>query len=453
MSSWISILWFLLPALIFVALACGDSPSPETKSTAIKTLIRPGDPSVPKREAFNLAVFLPDPPALDVLVTAEAIRARTYSHLLPLVSSGVQGASPGVQLVSPPIAEYAPPQAPQIEYLGRDLSPEHAAKLPLSKNVLLCVFHARPGHLFDVYPSAVRFIADVAAELGGIIWDEETRQAFSPDKWKQKRTDNLGNPPNIKDHTCIHQYRDGDLFRLVTLGMAKFDLPDVAVDRVSGPADRSMGNLVNVVCQTLFEQRGSAIQSALRIDIDAIKSEPARLSHKQNWLEGATGRATLDLELIAPEDGDAANLLLAIRFPGPESTESVRQMDLLHQIWGSTDQIKDIKHTDEIEAEVERERAALMLLKPLIQKGLQPKERVAVKGPFRTSSGGNEWMWVDVVRWDGLTIFGVLQNDPRSVPGLKAGAMVEVLESTVFDYIHLRPDGTVVGNTTKRFFE
>jgi hypothetical protein len=36
------------------------------------------------------------------------------------------------------------------------------------------------------------------------------------------------------------------------------------------------------------------------------------------------------------------------------------------------------------------------------------------------------------------------------VPGLRAGARVEVEEGSVFDYLHSREDGTVDGNTTAK---
>ncbi|MFW5739820.1 MAG: DUF2314 domain-containing protein [Myxococcota bacterium] len=71
-----------------------------------------------------------------------------------------------------------------------------------------------------------------------------------------------------------------------------------------------------------------------------------------------------------------------------------------------------------------------------------------VKAPFKTASGGNEWMWVEVISWQGSTIRGVLQNVPYDMPGLKQGARVEVEESAIFDYIYTSSDGGQVGNET-----
>src|SRR6185436_16808975 len=94
-----------------------------------------------------------------------------------------------------------------------------------------------------------------------------------------------------------------------------------------------------------------------------------------------------------------------------------------------------------------------LLLEPVFQRGLAPGERLLVKGPFKTTSGENEWMWVEVVRWQGSTIRGVLMNDPTQVPGLKAGAEVEVPVASVFDYLHTLPDGGTEGNETGEIME
>jgi uncharacterized protein YegJ (DUF2314 family) len=62
-------------------------------------------------------------------------------------------------------------------------------------------------------------------------------------------------------------------------------------------------------------------------------------------------------------------------------------------------------------------------------------------------------MWVDVLRWKGTTIEGILQNDPAAVSGLRGGARVSVEEDAVFDYLLKRARGTSEGNTTGELME
>ncbi len=75
-------------------------------------------------------------------------------------------------------------------------------------------------------------------------------------------------------------------------------------------------------------------------------------------------------------------------------------------------------------------------------------ERLLLKAPFATSSGGRVWMWVEVVSWKGDRVEGILQNDPYYVPGLKAGSRVAFSEADVVDFLHTLPDGTEEGNET-----
>jgi len=62
-------------------------------------------------------------------------------------------------------------------------------------------------------------------------------------------------------------------------------------------------------------------------------------------------------------------------------------------------------------------------------------------------------MWIEVVRWEGEKIYGILMNEPHYIPGLKSGARVETNEGVVFDYIHETPDGKSEGNQTGKIMQ
>lgn len=59
-------------------------------------------------------------------------------------------------------------------------------------------------------------------------------------------------------------------------------------------------------------------------------------------------------------------------------------------------------------------------------------------------------MWIEVVRWEGKKLKGILLNDPYEVDDLKAGARVEVDEDSLFDYSYRHADGTEEGNETTK---
>jgi uncharacterized protein YegJ (DUF2314 family) len=116
--------------------------------------------------------------------------------------------------------------------------------------------------------------------------------------------------------------------------------------------------------------------------------------------------------------------------------------------YGSADSLQRIVHTDELTAASDAARKKLPGLRAHFQRGLAPRESIQVKAPFKTSAGGREWMWVEVTRWKGARIDGILTNTPSDVPSLKSGQAVTVNEDDLFDYLHYLPDGREVGNTT-----
>lgn len=82
--------------------------------------------------------------------------------------------------------------------------------------------------------------------------------------------------------------------------------------------------------------------------------------------------------------------------------------------------------------------------------GPAARQYILVKAPFATRDGGNEWMWVEVAKWSGDTIEGLLKNEPVDVPGLRGGQMVKVSQAKVFDYVRHHPDGREEGNETTK---
>jgi uncharacterized protein YegJ (DUF2314 family) len=101
----------------------------------------------------------------------------------------------------------------------------------------------------------------------------------------------------------------------------------------------------------------------------------------------------------------------------------------------------------------DRARVALAKLAPHFGNGVPDLERLLVKGPFTTNSGQIEWMWVEVSRWDGDTLSGVLVNEPFQPSSVTAGDHVSVKLGDTFDYTWQKRDGTVEGGETDAILE
>jgi uncharacterized protein YegJ (DUF2314 family) len=163
----------------------------------------------------------------------------------------------------------------------------------------------------------------------------------------------------------------------------------------------------------------------------------------------APGRATLRLGIGKPDTGDPDNRLVEITFPGPTARLQERHVALLDELLGSNEEpVVNASHDRALMAASRRAKKAVLKHKSRYTRAPPFGEQLMVKAPFTTSEGGREWMWVEIVRWEGSRIFGVLQNVPQDVPGLKQGARVEVEESSIFDYLLQRQDGSQEGNET-----
>ncbi|MBU9358797.1 DUF2314 domain-containing protein [Burkholderia multivorans] len=141
------------------------------------------------------------------------------------------------------------------------------------------------------------------------------------------------------------------------------------------------------------------------------------------------------------------------QFPRLVSRPSIteRQINFVMAVFGAQpDEVAYVRGGAALRAASERARAQLPALQQAFQRGLAPGEQLQVKAPFTTRDGSREWMWIEVTEWKGDRIKGMLRNEPRNVPGMKAGQMVEARQSELFDYLRVFPDGHTEGNETPR---
>lgn len=387
---------------------------------------------LPKTKADALATIRSLPDAAAFVVVTEA----------PSSPPSV----PTLAILSPPIEKVPPPPEASLKYANHGLDDAQQKAFLVSAQVTGLRFYAPGGSIDAVHARALRLTGELARIAGGLPWDVATRDVFSLDQWKGRTEGFENGVPFAQRHTRIDTYRDGELFRLVTLGMETMGLPDIAVNQVAGSQVRSMATLINLVCQVLAEHPVLEKSGELDLVFSKIKSASARAEVVMK--DGAAGRVPLRLTIAEPQEGDADNRLIEIAFPGPPETLQERHEATLSAFFGATDSTKHIRHDGEVLAASAHARANLMKLKPRWTRARPELERLMVKGPFRIPSGGNEWMWLEVTSWEGTTIHGVLDNDPEQIPNLHAGARVAVEESSVFDYMLFLPDGGVEGNET-----
>lgn len=442
----------------------GEDPSAESRDTgtpADMPDLPPGEPvAAPQFARVMIGVYFLPGPAGDPVAVARAWLAENCPKVV-IDEDGesnenipADGAVAKIELTS--AEKLPPPDVESLGYFGRGLDPAQIESLQQARDVFTLMVRA-PGRQWPaVVPCGDRLAHHVAVQCGGLIWDAETREMFSPAAWQERRLEGWdGSSPRVPYHITIHGYPVGGTLRAVTLGMARFGQPDVVVNDFPRNHSGPVQALINVACQALVENGGASITSPLSLDLRAISNPHVRRENLESLEEGAETRIKVAIGPAEPDQGDPDNPLLEIRFPAAASGSRYTEMGrVLSTLFGARESFTGVRHDDEeLEAASRRAVERLLALKPRFQAGLEPGERLLIKAPFATPDGENEWMWVEVLTWQGSQLEGILMNEPYLIPSLKAGSEVTIKETDLYDYMLHHADGTMEGNETGKVIE
>jgi len=427
------------------------------KSTSTVAPIPAGD--IRSAYGYYSVVFYytPDPkvPPLD---TARAL-VKEYLPDTVFTTAPSKDAKPpfvGFEEEPAPLRNFPVPQASYFQYSGRGLTPADIAAIQKTTTATCLVLVAPRDQIWPLSRQFTILVEQFARRTGAFIWDSATRECFSVDAWKSTRLDHwpADSLPDITRQITIHLYRPDDsspYLRAISLGMEKFALPDLVIERLTASDNRPAGNIINLVSQSLAEQPEISSGDKALFRLDTLRAAALRENFKSSLEDNATGEIPIELLPGRPSEGDPNNKLVELSFAhGTGATEDERRLDLLTRLWGSSDSVIGVTHDKEILAASQRARTRLLALKPAFDRGLPPGSRLLVKAPFPRDDEGNEWMWVEVMKWPAspAQIEGILQNDPFYIAKLKAGARVQINPDQIFDYILYREDGTQEGNET-----
>jgi hypothetical protein len=168
--------------------------------------------------------------------------------------------------------EYAPPGMESLQYFGYGLSQEQAQALQKSEEAFVLQFSHPKENAWTGLRNANALVEEIARKTNGLVWDEETREVFSPDAWHEKRLMSWsGDVPDVSSETVIHVYKTDELERAITLGMTKMGLPDVVVDGIPWSSNRQVGHLINLFCQAMAEGAVFEKSSKFSLELRAIR--------------------------------------------------------------------------------------------------------------------------------------------------------------------------------------
>jgi uncharacterized protein YegJ (DUF2314 family) len=407
--------------------------------------------------AFQFAIYYLPEPKRDPLAELDGLLKEIPDSIKRIKRATGKEKSPtfAARMESDPQQKYAPPSLQAVQLFGRGLNRDDAKRLQQTRSVLILDWSYSKVHVWTGLRAALKLTGTLARRTGGLIWDEATREVFSPDAWEKRRINGWTEQvPDLSKHTVIHAYNTGQSVRAITLGMKKFGLPDVVVEKFSWSLQRNMGHIVNLFAQAVAEGAEVSVPGNFDLNFRAIRNPKVRDPQITTLLPKATAVALLSLKKGTWEEGDPKNRLIEITFErgtGPDI--HARQDQVLAQAFGWKDEITRVRHDDELKAASRRARSKLPALRRDFNAGLSPGEYILVKAPFATPKQRTEWMWVEVTSWKGLKITGLLKNEPFDIPSLQAGQLVHVSETDIFDYIRKRANGAVEGNETSNLIE
>ncbi len=400
--------------------------------------------------------YTPEPDISPDRALKEAVASKMKG--LPVVTSFDDAPEPPFIVLmeeQAPLQEYPVPDDNYFKHSARGMEAADMKAVQATKLANIVVLIAPADGIFKRVRAFNEMALDYAERTNAFIWDSATRECFHRKAWRKKRIEQWGNAelPDLRSQITIHAYKrrdDSGHLRAITLGMEKFALPDVAIEHLVSSDNSSAGNLINVFCQTIAMSPVIEDPANVPISLDALEPVSVRDSYRAGLFENGSGKAVVAIMRGTPDEGDPDNAQVSLDFRhGDGSSDDERRASLLGRFWGFKESIVGVRHDAEIEAASEEAKRKLLGLKDTFKAGLPPGSRLMVKAPFPRDDEGNEWMWIEVLKWeDGDVLGGTLQNDPFHIKALKQGARTSVKAGGIFDYILYHPDGTMEGNKT-----
>lgn len=342
--------------------------------------------------------------------------------------------------------DFGIPDADFIATFGPDVRDPEA--LTRSEMVVLAWFASPREQARKTLATAHAAFAAAAAGSGGWVEDLDTQLLFDAEGWRE-----LDPKGPLTDWFVVEELpaaADPTRLRLVTRGLRRFGDFELVVDGVAPEASSDVGWVLRSVAETLHPLPDVAAE--VPVDTD-------------------DARGIARLSVAAPVDEDPQGPLLRVRFTGevlvdaeptiaaegPDGSAPAGAPEPSAAAVGSAPtEIQLVPPAPasppaSLEEATARVRKDLVDLEAAWDAGLPAGDVIAVNVPFRTRYGGEEYLWLEVTRWQDGGISGTLVSEPYEVPGIRKGDVLNVRQADVYDYVYRKADGTRTGALTRAF--
>ncbi len=329
-------------------------------------------------------------------------------------------------------ADFGIPDADFVAAYGVGI--DDPAPLAASQMVVLAWFASPRERAIDTFAAAHGAFAELAHGNGGWVEDLDTQSLFSAEAWISR------DPRGPIDSWFVieddAETDDDPVVSVTTRGLRRYGDFELLVPEVDAAVAPDVGWALGAIATTLHPMGdfGSSV------NIDA---------------ESAVGTATL--EFVSPSAEDPTAAVLKVNFEGsitvPVDEPAPRETDEAPPMATAAPPAAAVAEAPSTLSEARAAvRAALAgPLRAAFQQGLADNEVIAVSVPFRNRSGGSEYLWVEVDRWDDRGMGGRLATEPYDVNGLHKGDTVAVNVADIYDFVWKKADGSKEGNVTRPF--
>ena len=318
------------------------------------------------------------------------------------------------------------PDAEFIESYGVDV--DRPERLSASQSVVIAWFASPSADAAKTLTIAAQAFANAATRANGWVEDLDTQRVYGQAAWA--RMDPAG---PLTQWFVIEDNPEDAQVRLVTRGLRRFGDAELVMAHVEVDAAEDAAAVLNAVAATLHQSSTSTpTATGILINTDTVQGEA-------------------QLESATPIDGDPVPPLLAVHFEGklvaPAPTAAAQSLS------PNTDAPQTAEKpvpTTLAEAQAAM-REGLESHRATFVSGVPDGVRLAVSVPFDCPDGSREYLWVEVLSWDGSRLTGHVISAPTRTRAAQKGQSVVVDQGSVFDYLLKRSDGTREGDTVGAF--
>ena len=345
------------------------------------------------------------------------------------------------------------PSKKTLKYFGVGFNKNDFLKIESSTQAYSITVKFRQIQTLTHHKDIDNYLYSITKENNGYLYDEETREMFKPSSWKNRRLINGWHDKQIAidKHIVIHYYqRKPKEYRLITLGMAKFGLPDIAIEDIFSRNANDLSKVINLTAYSLLDNIEHNNTITINLDNLAKKYTYAK-NFKDYRYKNHKETVILGFKQDIADEGDPKNRIIELTFkPKIGEQRYATQARYLEELFGLEDKVTDTsRYNYEMLRASKKDLAMLPKIKKIFNNKLKLNEYILVKVPFKYEKG-REWMWVLVTLWKDDKIEGILNNKPYFIKNLHSGDKVGINQKDVFDFLYHKSDGTEIGDATTK---